>query len=443
MLRSEDNVCGKKGCDTQLDILPTKVRMGASCIVGHPFLTKMNMKRFSIIVFLAMLPAIVLNAQTAKYVFLFIGDGMGFNHVSLAEYYQGYTEDVFDSRPLSFTMFPVLGWAVTHSESNLITDSAAAGTALSTGCKTNNGMLGVASDSTTVLESISYKIHKAGYKVGISSTVGLNHATPAAFYGHNIDRGNYYDIAAGIPATEFEFFAGGGLIESQGKDGDKPSAYIAIENSGYTIAEGMDEYSAAKDGAKKMMLLQKDGRQKTELPYAIDMTEDDMSQADLVRASIDFLYEEDGPGFFIMSEGGKIDWASHGNDTKSAILETLSLSDAVAEAVAFYNEHPDETLIIVTADHETGGLTLAYDEGYNMYFDKIDRIDRSKDKVDEDGKEDMDEASHEAHIGWTTKDHSAANVPVFAIGAGSGLFSGRMDNTEIPERICRAMNITF
>ena len=144
-----------------------------------------------------------------------------------------------------------------------------------------------------------------------------------------------------------------------------------------------------------------------------------------------------------MSEAGRIDWASHGNDTKTAILETLSLAEAVAVAVSFYNEHPDETLIIVTADHETGGLTLACDEGYNMYFDKIDRIDRSKDKVDEDGKEDMDEASHEAHIGWTTKDHSAANVPVFAIGAGSGLFSGRMDNTGIPERICRAMNITF
>ncbi len=368
---------------------------------------------------------------------------MGFNHVSLTEYYQGYTEDVFDSRPLSFTMFPVLGQAVTHSESNLITDSAAAGTALSTGSKTNNGMLCMASDSATALESIAYKIHDAGYKVGISSTVGLNHATPAAFYGHNIDRGNYYDIAAEIPATGFEFFAGGGLIESNGKDGDKPSAYNAIEDSGYTIAEGMDGYYASKDGAEKMMLLQKDGRLKTELPYAIDRTGDDMSQADLVRASIDFLYEEDGPGFFIMSEAGRIDWASHGNDTKTAILETLSLSDAVAEAVAFYNEHPDETLIIVTADHETGGLTLAYDEGYNMYFDKIDRIDRSKDKVDEDGKEDMDEASHEAHIGWTTKDHSAANVPVFAIGAGSELFSGRMDNTEIPERICRAMNITF
>ena len=242
--------------------------MGASCIVGHPFLNKKNMKRFSIIVFLATLSALSANAQTAKYVFYFIGDGMGFNHVSLTEYYQGYTEDVFDSRPLSFTMFPVLGWAVTHSESNLITDSAAAGTALSTGSKTNNGMLCMASDSATALESIAYKIHDAGYKVGISSTVGLNHATPAAFYGHNIDRGNYYDIAAGIPATEFEFFAGGGLIESQGKDGDKPSAYIAIENSGYTIAEGMDEYSAAKDGAKKMMLLQRmaDRRQNCPTP---------------------------------------------------------------------------------------------------------------------------------------------------------------------------------
>ena len=417
--------------------------MGASCSVGHPFLNKKNMKRFSIIVFLATLSALSANAQTAKYVFYFIGDGMGFNHVSLTEYYQGYTEDVFDSRPLSFTMFPILGQAVTHSESNLITDSAAAGTALSTGSKTNNGMLCMASDSATALESIAYIIHDAGYKVGISSTVGLNHATPAAFYGHNIDRGNYYDIAAEIPATGFEFFAGGGLIESNGKDGDKPSAYNAIEDSGYTIAEGMDGYYASKDGAEKMMLLQKDGRLKTELPYAIDRTGDDMSQADLVRASIDFLYEEDGPGFFIMSEGGRIDWASHGNDTKTAILETLSLADAVAVAVGFYNEHPDETLIVVTADHETGGLTLAWDEGYNMYFDKIDRIDRSKDKVDEDGKEDMDEASHEAHIGWTTKDHSAANVPIFAIGAGSGLFSGRMDNTVIPERICRAMNITF
>ena len=400
------------------------------------------MKKFSFITILLLLPLLISAQQKAKYVFYFIGDGMGFNHVSLTEYWLGHTQGVFDSRPLSFSQFPVLGWAVTHSESNLITDSAAAGTALSTGNKTKNGMLATGPDSTA-LTSISYKIHDAGYKVGISSTVGINHATPAAFYGHNVNRGNYYEIASEIPASEFEFFAGGGAIESTGDDEDKVSVYEAIENGGYVIAEGMDDFAAKKDGAEKMMLLQKDGRLRTELPYAIDMKEDDMTQADLVRASIDFLYEEDGEGFFVMSEGGRIDWASHGNDTKAVILETLSLSDAVAEAVRFYNEHPDETLIVVTADHETGGLTLSWEKGYNLYLDKLEEISCSKDMVSEEERERMNEISHEARIGWTTGDHSAANVPVFAIGAGSDLFSGRMDNTDIPKRICEAMGVKF
>ena len=400
------------------------------------------MKKFSLLTLILLLPLVASAQQKAKYVFYFIGDGMGFNHVSLTEYWLGYTQDVFDSRPLFFSAFPVLGWAVTHSESNLITDSAAAGTALSTGSKTKNGMLATGPDSTA-LESISYKIHDAGYKVGISSTVGINHATPAAFYGHNVNRGNYYEIASEIPASEFEFFAGGGAIESTGDDEDRVSVYEAIEKGGYVIAEGMDDFAARKDGAEKMMLLQKDGRLRTELPYAIDMKENDMTQADLVRASIDFLYEEDGEGFFVMSEGGRIDWASHGNDTKAVILETLSLSDAVAEAVRFYNEHPDETLIVVTADHETGGLTLSWEKGYNLYFDKLEEISCSKDKVSEEERERMNEISHEAHIGWTTGDHSAANVPVFAIGAGSDLFSGRMDNTDIPKRICEAMGVEF
>ena len=400
------------------------------------------MKKFSLLTLILLLPLVASAQQKAKYVFYFIGDGMGFNHVSLTEYWLGYTQDVFDSRPLSFSAFPVLGWAVTHSESNLITDSAAAGTALSTGSKTKNGMLATGPDSTA-LESISYKIHDAGYKVGISSTVGINHATPAAFYGHNVNRGNYYEIASEIPASEFEFFAGGGAIESTGDDEDRVSVYEAIEKGGYVIAEGMDDFAAKKDGAQKMMLLQKDGRLRTELPYAIDMKEDDMTQADLVRASIDFLYEEDGEGYFVMSEGGRIDWAGHGNDTKAVIMETLSLSGAVAEAVRFYNEPPDETLVVVTADHETGGLTLSWEKGYNLYFDKLEEISCSKDKVSEEERERMNEISHEAHIGWTTGDHSAANVPVFAIGAGSGLFSGRMDNTDIPKRICEAMGVEF
>lgn len=401
------------------------------------------MKKIALFALLALIPILsTAQEQKAKYVFYFIGDGMGFNHVSLAEYWLGYTQGVFDSRPLSFSQFPVLGWAVTHSESNLITDSAAAGTALSTGTKTKNGMLGTAPDSTA-LKSIAYKIHDAGYKVGISSTVGINHATPGAFYGHSASRSDYYSIASEIPSTGFEFFAGGGAIESNGEDGDETSVYEAIEDSGYVIAEGMDDFADKKDEAGKMMLLQENGRLKTELPYAIDMKDTDMTHADLVSASIDFLYDEDCPGFFIMSEGGKIDWASHGNDTKAVILETLSLSDAVAEAVEFYNAHPDETLIIVTADHETGGLTLSWEKGYDLLFDKLEEIHCSKDMVSEEEREHMNDVSHEAHIGWTTGDHSGANVPVFAIGAGSTLFSGRMDNTEIPKKICEAMGIRF
>lgn len=401
------------------------------------------MKKIALFALLALIPILsTAQEQKAKYVFYFIGDGMGFNHVSLAEYWLGYTQGVFDSRPLSFSQFPVLGWAVTHSESNLITDSAAAGTALSTGTKTKNGMLGTAPDSTA-LKSIAYKIHDAGYRVGISSTVGINHATPGAFYGHSASRSDYYSIASEIPSTGFEFFAGGGAIESNGEDGDETSVYEAIEDSGYVIAEGMDDFADKKDEAGKMMLLQENGRLKTELPYAIDMKDTDMTHADLVSASIDFLYDEDCPGFFIMSEGGKIDWASHGNDTKAVILETLSLSDAVAEAVEFYNAHPDETLIIVTADHETGGLTLSWEKGYDLLLDKLEEIHCSKDMVSEEEREHMNDVSHEAHIGWTTGDHSGANVPVFAIGAGSTLFSGRMDNTEIPKKICEAMGIRF
>ena len=173
------------------------------------------MKKFSLLTLILLLPLVASAQQKAKYVFYFIGDGMGFNHVSLTEYWLGYTQDVFDSRPLSFSAFPVLGWAVTHSESNLITDSA----------------------DSTALESISYKIHDAGYKVGISSTVGINHATPAAFYGHNVNRGNYYEIASEIPASEFEFFAGGGAIESTGDDEDRVSVYEAIEKGGYVTEQ--------------------------------------------------------------------------------------------------------------------------------------------------------------------------------------------------------------
>lgn len=403
------------------------------------------MKRYFVIIMFVMAALTAAGKQSAKYVFYFIGDGMGLAHICLTEYYQSYqTTGNIGSIPVVFSNFPTLGTAVTHSDSNYITDSAAAGTALSTGNKTKNGRLGVSTDKKTNFTSISYKIHNAGYKVAITSTVGLNHATPAAFYANSDSRSRYYEIAKQVCKSDFEFFAGGGFIDSEGKENDMPSVYEEVEKCGYKIIEGMDEYKGMKRKPGKAILLQNGGREKTELPYAIDKKEGDMTQADLVSASIDFLYDQKHDnGFFIMSEGGKIDWAAHSNDTKAVVEEIISLSDAVAVAVDFYNAHPDETLIVVTADHETGGLTMGYKDGYNIFFEKLDAVTCSKDMMDDEEKEKADEIAKEARIGWTTSSHTGANVPVYAIGAGSELFSGRMDNTDIPKKICEAMGVKY
>ncbi len=221
--------------------------------------------------------------------------------------------------------------------------------------------------------------------------------------------------------------------------------YENLERSGYTIIEGMDQFRNTRvDKVKKAILIQENGREKTELPYAIDKKDGEMTHADIVSASIEFLYDKTGKeGFFIMSEGGKIDWSCHGNDALTTIMEVLSLSDAVRVAMEFYNLHPDETLIVVTADHETGGLTLGYESGYNLLFENLESIRSSKDKMDEDEKDKVNELTEDARIGWTTSSHTASNVPVYAIGAGSELFSGRMDNTDIPKKICKAMGIEF
>ncbi len=377
----------------------------------------------------------------AKYVFYFIGDGMGFSHISIAEAYQAHLQGKNGSTPLSFTQFPVMGMATTYSASNMVTCSSAAGTALSTGYKTNNGFLGVLPDSSKV-ESISYKIHKAGYKVGITTTVSLDHATPGAFYANSTSRDNYYEISQQLPSSQFEFFGGGGFISPNGKDKNLTSSYDNVEEMGYIIASGIDDYKAKKQEGKKMVLLQKEGKESHELKYAIDMKEGDMKLSDIVSAATDFLNNK--KGFFLMAEGGKIDWGGHANDAKTTIMEVIDFSNAITVAYNFYLEHPDETLIVVTADHETGGFSMAREKGYQVYLDELKELSGSKDfNKDEDYSKKVDLATEKARLSWTTKSHSGVAVPVFAIGQGSNLFSGRMDNTEIPKKICTAMGVKF
>jgi alkaline phosphatase len=365
--------------------------------------------------------------------------------VAAAEAYLSAKEGVIGSKNLPFSNFPVIGLATTFSANRYVTWSSAAGTALSTGYKTNNNMLGLAPDSTK-LTSITYKIKNAGYKIGIATTVGVDHATPAAFYASSGNRSSYYDIALQLPATNFDFFAGGDFIEPTGKKNDQPDVRQIITDAGYTIIRDHKEVAGVKE---KVILLQPENKG-SELPYAIERTDEDLTLPQITTAAIEFLDNE--KGFFVMIEGGKIDWACHSNYGATTVYETIDFADAVQCAVDFYNRHPDETLILVTADHETGGLalTLEHDVDGLLLVDEKTKphevnTDTYMDKnaLREERKKRIDEQNKKIGLGWATHGHSGIPVPVYAIGAGSERFSGKFDNTEIPKRICQAMGVAF
>ena len=380
----------------------------------------------------------------AKYVFYFIGDGMGFTHVAAAEAYLAQERGVIGMDPLCFTQFPVLGEATTFSSSNIITDSSAAGTALSTGEKTKNGMLCIAPDSTTLQNSISYKIHDAGYSVGVMSTTPINHATPAAFFAHNVKRGNYYAIGQEIPVSGFEFFAGGGLLHPMGKDScETKSLYEIVAEGGYTIAYGYEDFLTKKD-AEHIVLVQAEGSDKI-CPYALGRPEGALTLSQIVEAAV-MVLERNPKGFFMMAEGGLIDWTAHSQDLAGTIFETIDFDQAIQIAYEFYKRHPKETLIVVTADHETGGIALGR-KGYTYDLTVIDKIKNASASTDveqymNDSKS-IDSVNEEARIGWTTTSHCGGPVPVWAVGIGSEKFAGRQDNTDIPRKICDAMGVTF
>lgn len=462
------------------------------------------MKRLTYLM-LFMLLAVVAQAQQAKYVFYFIGDGMGLNQVNTTEMYLGEKQGRIGIEPLCFASFPVAGMATTFSASNSITDSSAGGTALATGVKTYNGAIGVDANKERVM-SVAERAKRAGKKVGVTTSVSIDHATPAAFYGHQPDRSMYYEIALQLPEAGFDFYAGSGFLKPARTfdKKDAPSIYPIFEQAGYTIARGLDEYKAKADGAGKMILMQKEGANSSSLPYAIDRREGDLTLAQITESAIDFLSRDNKKGFFLMVEGGKIDWACHSNDPATMVKEIIDMDNAVRVAYEFYKKHPKETLIVITADHETGGLAL----GNSNYTLNLKSLDCQKQSVDllsraltdlrkskgnkatwEDVKALLTERmgfwgeltptweqekmlrdefessfvrnkvvfeeslyskteplaavakkvlSQMSKLGWTTGSHSAEYVPVFAVGAGSKLFMGKMDNTDIPKRIAKA-----
>ena len=431
---------------------------------------------------------------------------MGTNQVLGAEMYRS----AIQGEPLGrvqtlMTTFPYSGQASTYSATNGITDSPAAGTTLSTGFKTRKNSLGINSEGKS-LTTIAEELKSKGWGIGIMTTVSIDHATPAAFYSHVDDRHKYYEIGQALSDSQFDFFGGAGFEQPEGEHDDQPvNLYRLAEERGYTIAHGYEEALVKKE-AERMLLVQKDDDQGAKhsynLPYAIDRKESDLTLAQIVEVAIPFLSER-YERFFMMVEGGMVDFACHGDDAATAIGEVWDMDEAMRVAYAFYEAHPEETLIVVTADHETGGMALGngdytlhldllqyqkcsawvlsdlftqlFKEKNKPSWDEVKQIYREQlgfwNKVSISAAEEKElKAVYEAacakkgkdtktmyktinavgdagiallnkkaHIGWTSHSHTAHAVPIFAIGVNAQLFTGWHDNTEIVPLIYRAI----
>ena len=298
----------------------------------------------------------------AKYVFYFIGDGMGANQVNGTETYLAALEGRIGITPLCFTQFPYSAFVTTYSATNGVTDSAAAGTALATSHKTKNGALGMLADLQTPANSVAVWAQQAGAAVGVTTSVSVDHATPAAFYAHQGARGSYYAIGQDMVKAGFDFYAGSDFLQpTESAESAAPSLYELCAQAGYTVCRGYKDYQRRNKKADKVVLLQTEkasNAQRNSLPYAIDRKADDLTLQQITRAAIHFLNKQQKDGFFLMVEGGKIDWACHSNDAATVFNEVIDMDKAIQVAYEFYEQHPDETLIVVTADHETGGIVL-------------------------------------------------------------------------------------
>ncbi|MDR0669001.1 MAG: alkaline phosphatase [Treponema sp.] len=314
----------------------------------------------------------VVERGQAKYVFLFIGDGMAMSQISSTEVYATArsSKDINITR-LGFTKFPISGLTTTYDAGTFITDSASAVTAIATGNKTLSGVINMDPAKQVSYKTIAEYAHEAGMKVGVVSSVTLDHATPAGFFAKVPSRSNYYDIEVQMVESGFEYFAGGGLLQPTGKDKDKRDILQLAREHGYTYVNTKDAFDALRPGVGKVLAINAHLQDSGSMPYELDRAPNDLSLADYTRKGIDLL--QDNPqGFFMTVEGGKIDWACHANDAGAAIHDVLAFDNAVKVAVEFAQAHPQDTLIVVTGDHETGGMTIGFaGTQYDTFFDRV------------------------------------------------------------------------
>ncbi|NMA12528.1 MAG: alkaline phosphatase [Chloroflexi bacterium] len=314
-------------------------------------------------------------ASAPKYIFLFVGDGMSYPQFQTASDYLGQLQESDDilsgGIPLSFMEFPIAGSATTFDSTSFAPDSASTATSFATGHKTYSGIINMDESKTIPYETIAEKLKKQlNYKVGIITSVNLNHATPAAFYAHQPSRGNYYEIGEELVASGFEFFGGGAMISPTGKEKDKKDIYEVMVEGGYKVVKTYAEANAVTAADEKVVIIGETLADSNALSYELDRAENEWSLADYVRKGIEVINNE--TGFFMMVEGGKIDWACHANDAGATIGDTIALDDAVKVASEFAAQHPEDTLILVTGDHETGGLSIGFaGTRYDTYLQNL------------------------------------------------------------------------
>lgn len=336
-------------------------------------------------------------ADAPKYVFFFLGDGMASAQIQSTEAYLAtkYAVDndlavgpnagelsaehlLKSENRLNMTKMPVAGMQTTYDAFALQTDSASSATAFACGLKTRSGVIGMDDAKTNSYKSIAQLAREQGKRIGVLSSVSLDHATPAAYYASVASRDYMNNIASQMAATGYEFFGGGGLASPTGpkKSGDTSNdVWDLLEDSGYTVLKSRDEILALKDSPMdRVVCINPVLPGSAAMPYAIDQPEENLSLAEMTEVAIENLYggKKDGKGFFIMVEGGKIDWACHANDAMATIGDMIDFDNAIGKALAFYEEHPNETLIVVTGDHETGGMTIGHaTTAYKAYYDQL------------------------------------------------------------------------
>lgn len=326
-----------------------------------------------------------------KNVIYFIGDGMGIPAV--------YAAMSVSEAPLNFERFPVTGFQKTFSADSYVTDSGAGGTALASGSKTNNGAIGVDAKGSPVY-SVLDKASQNGLATGVVVSCAVTHATPAAFIAHQPNRGSYEDIARDFLKSDVDVVIGGGY-DHFAKRADGLNLIDSLKARGFEIAT--DLASVIRSNSSKLAGL----LYPVHPPYRLK-GRGDMLPSSTAKA-IEILSKNKN-GFVMMVEGSQIDWAAHGNVADTLIDETLDFDRAIGLALDFAAKDK-HTLVVVTADHETGGVTIT---GGDM---------KTKD----------------VKLHFSTKDHSAVVVPVFAYGPGAENFTGIYDNTDIPKKILQLL----